>query len=99
MENVAKTTAMVSVDCFPTATPVLDSLRPLPRHHRDRLSASDYFLISSLIMLFFTRMPALRSFMLAVSGQSPAVWTFAFLILPLLVVVAGVAVHEAGHWI
>jgi len=98
MELIADTKPAFSAQHFPTSTPILDVLRPLPLRQRDRLSTGGYFLISSAIILGVSEMYALRSFAdsIAASQSGPVFW-MAFLLLPCLAFVAAMAAHEAGH--
>src|SRR5437660_7585311 len=99
MEDRTDLKLMVSAQGFPTSTPILDALRPVPKHHRDRLSTGDYFLISSVVILLFTRLPAIRAFVDFFNSQGFFLSVAACLILPVLAVAGAIAVHEAGHWL
>jgi Peptidase family M50 len=93
----APDTATISALGFPTATPVLDVLHPLPRQESERLTTSDYFLISSAVIVAFTELSSIRSFVDAVSHQSFLVFMTGIVILPLFGFLIAVAVHQAGH--
>lgn len=93
----APDTATISALGFPTATPILDVLHPLPRQESERLTTSDYFLISSAVIVAFTELPYIRAFVEAVARQSWLVFVTGVLLLPLLGFLAAVAVHQAGH--
>jgi hypothetical protein len=98
MELIADTKLAFSAQHFPTSTPILDVLRPLPLRQRDRLSTGGYFLISSAIILGVSEMYVLRSFADSIAtAQSGPVFWMAFLLLPCLAFLAAIAAHEAGH--
>lgn len=98
METLTDTGTVAALG-FPTATPILDVLHPLPRHESDRLTTGDYFFISSAVIVAFTEMPAIRSFVDAVSHQSFLVFWAGLLLLPLIAFGAAVAAHQVGHLI
>lgn len=74
----------------PTSTPVLDVFRPLPPQTKESLSAGEYFLASSLVILTLVSLPSLR----AVVEAAPAWWA---MLLPIAAALSAGAVHEAGH--
>jgi hypothetical protein len=74
----------------PTSTPVLDVFRPLPPKTKDSLSAGEYFLASSLVILTLVGLPGLR----ALVEAAPGVWAA---LIPLVAALAAGFVHEAGH--
>lgn len=82
---------------FPTATPILDVLHPMPRQELGRFTTGDYFFISSAVIVAFTELPAIRSFVDLVAHQS--VWAFwtGLVILPLVAFLVAVSLHQAGH--
>jgi len=82
----------------PTSTPVLDVFRPLPRQPKDNLGAGEYFLISSMVILALTGLPAPRAVMNAVASVGTA-WAFwaALLIVPVAGLGVAAVAHEAGH--
>jgi hypothetical protein len=96
MQLTAETEPVSALD-YPSATPILDVLRPLPGQADVRLSTGDYFFISSAIILGFTELPRLRQFLDSVSNRSVLVFWTAILGLPLLALLAAVAVHLGGH--
>src|SRR5262249_35086667 len=96
METLTDTGTIAALG-FPTATPILDVLHPLPRPESDRLTTGDYFFLSSAIIVAFTEMPAIRAFVESVSHQSFLVFWAGLLLLPLVAFVAAVAAHQAGH--
>src|SRR5258708_5347480 len=85
----------------PTSTPILDVVRPLPRK-RDRLSAGEYFFLSSAVILMLIGLPALRQAAESISSISisigmPLAFLVALLIIPGMALGAALAAHEAGH--
>ena len=74
----------------PTSTPVLDVFRPLPPQSKENLSAGEYFLASSLVILTLVGLPSLRT----VIETAPAYWA---VLIPLIAVLCSGIVHEAGH--
>lgn len=88
---------MPSAIDFPTATPVLDVLRPLPNHGPVRLTTSDYFFVSSAVIVAFTEMPVVRQFLDALSRRSALEFWTGLLALPIVAFVAAISVHAAGH--
>jgi hypothetical protein len=98
MELIADTKLVFSAQYFPTSTPILDVLRPLPVQQRDRLSTGSYFLISSAIILGVSEIYLLRSFADSVAAlQSGALLGMTFFLLPCFAFLAAIAAHEAGH--
>lgn len=95
--EIAVDTGPIASLGFPTATPILDVLHPLPRQESGRLTTGDYFFISSAVIVAFTELPAIRSFVDFVAHRS--VWAFwtGLVILPLLAFVVAVSLHQAGH--
>ncbi len=100
MQLIADTKLVFTAQCFPTSTPILDVLRPLPMQQRDRLSTGGYFLISCCIILGISEIYLSRSFADSIPGVQPGpiLWT-AFLLLPCLAFLAAIAAHETGHLI
>src|SRR5437016_1246263 len=98
MELIADSKLVFSAQYFPTSTPILDVLRPLPMQQRDRLSTGGYFLISSAIILGVSEIYLLRSFADSIAAmQSGPVLAVAFFLLPCFAFLAAIAAHEAGH--
>jgi peptidase M50-like protein len=97
MELTAETKLTSSQHYSPTSTPVLDVFRPLPSPAKDGLSAGEYFLLSSLVILTLISLPSLHAVIDAVSSDpaSPAKWIA--LLAPLAAALCAAAVHEAGH--
>ena len=83
----------------PTSTPVLDVFRPLPPQAKDGLSAGEYFLLSSLVIVTLISLSRLVALVEAVSSDpvSPAHWIA--LLAPLVGAFCAAGVHEAGHMI
>lgn len=96
METGADTGTVASLG-FPTATPILDVLHPLPRQDSSRLTTGDYFFISSAVIVAFTELSSLRAFVDFVAHQSVLVFWTGLVILPLLAFLAAVGWHQAGH--
>jgi hypothetical protein len=90
MELAAQNKLSTAQHYSPTSTPVLDVFRPLPPQSKENLSAGEYFLASSLVILTLVGLPSLR----AAIENAPAYW--AVLILVIAALCAGIA-HEAGH--
>ena len=90
MELAAETKLNTSQHYSPTSTPVLDVFRPLPPQTKDSLSAGEYFLASSLVILTLVGLPTLR----AVIEAAPAWWA---VLLPLAAALTAGTIHEAGH--
>lgn len=80
----------------PTSTPLLDVLRPVSRDSRGKLSAGEYFFLSSAFMLLLVMVgvPALRR--LVMPAPAPGLWLTA-LVLPALALAAAALIHEFGH--
>ena len=90
MELAAENKLSASQHYSPTSTPVLDVFRPLPPQTQESLSAGEYFLASSLVILTLVGLPSLR----AVIETAPAWWA---VVLPLAAALAAGITHEAGH--
>ena len=90
MELAAENKLNTAQHYSPTSTPVLDVFRPLPAQTKESLSAGEYFLASSLVILTLVGLPSIR----AVVDFAPGYW--AALIPFTAAVIAGLA-HEAGH--
>lgn len=81
----------------PTSTPVLDLLRPRARRWA-RISSGDYFFLSSTVILTLIALSWLsRSAPSASAAPALRVFAAAVLVIPVLALVAAIAVHEAGH--
>jgi hypothetical protein len=81
----------------PTSTPVLDVFRPLPPLTHDTLSAGEYFLVSSLVILALVGISSLRAVVAAVSERPAAMAAWAALLAPVVAGLCAAAAHEAGH--
>lgn len=83
----------------PTSTPVLDVFRPLPPQIRDGLSAGEYFLLSSLVILALVAMPGLRIVISRVSAETGNMDFWVALLAPVAAGLSAGAMHEIGHLI
>jgi hypothetical protein len=83
---------------FPTSTPIVDGLQPLPPRTRLRFGAGEYFFLSGALILGLIGLPVFRRMTEALSSQGviPAS-LIACLMIPGAGLAAAVAVHEAGH--
>src|SRR5215831_3036396 len=82
----------------PTSTPILDMLRPLPSRKRDKISAGEYFFLSSAVILTLLGLPLLRPALLALSSLgSTRALVISLLVIPALALGAALAAHECGH--
>src|SRR5579863_4435142 len=82
---------------FPTGTPILDVLRPLPNQEPGRLTTGDYFFISSAIILAFTELPVLRQFLDSLGQRSTVVFWTGIIVLLFMAFLVALGVHTAGH--
>src|SRR5215467_14440971 len=96
MESLDDTAAVTALG-FPTATPVLDVLRPQPPQESERLSTGDHFFISSAVIVAFIKLQYIRAFVDSMADQSLLVFWSGILGLPLLAFVVAAAVHQLGH--
>ncbi|HLY92665.1 MAG TPA: hypothetical protein VKQ89_05355, partial [Candidatus Angelobacter sp.] len=83
----------------PTSTPVLDVFRPLPAQSKDGLSAGEYFLVSSLVILTLIGLSTLRAIVAAVTANPSDAGRWAALLAPIVAALSAAAVHEFGHLI
>ncbi|HET9837067.1 MAG TPA: site-2 protease family protein [Candidatus Angelobacter sp.] len=83
----------------PTSTPVLDVFRPLPPQSKDGLSAGEYFLVSSLVILTLIGLSSLRGIVAAVSANPSDAGRWAALLAPIVAALSVAAVHEIGHMV
>lgn len=97
MELTAETKLSSTQHYSPTSTPVLDVFRPLPPPTKDSLSAGEYFLLSSLLILALVGMPGLRMVIAETSAKPGSMVFWAALLAPVAVALAVVTVHEIGH--
>lgn len=79
---------------LPTSTPVLDALRPVPGRQAIRLTAGEYFFVSSLAITLLTALPRLREWLESFSSSEIFVRV---LILPGAAFLTAWLVHELGH--
>jgi len=89
MELAAENKLSSSAQYSPTSTPVLDVFRPLPPQTKEGLSAGEYFLASSLVILTLIGLPRLRDVI------ASALWWV--MLLPVAAALAAATVHEGGH--
>ncbi|HZU31837.1 MAG TPA: site-2 protease family protein [Candidatus Angelobacter sp.] len=96
MELAAETKLNTAQHYSPTSTPVLDVFRPLPPQTKDGLSAGEYFLVSSLVILGLVGLPSLRSIFESIfaAPASAAYWSLAVVLGAILVIAV---THEVGH--
>jgi len=80
----------------PTSTPILDVLRPVPHCGLDKVSAGEYFFLSSGFILTLIYLPALRRVLAQAPSGSQGVLDV-FLIAPLAALLGAAVVHELGH--
>ncbi len=79
----------------PTSTPILDVLRPVPRSGLEKVSAGEYFFLSSGLILALVYFPELRR---VVSPSSSAMQAaLAIFGVPFLALLGASLVHETGH--
>ncbi len=90
MELAAKNNLSTAQHYSPTSTPVLDVFRPLPPQSKENLSAGEYFLASSLVILTLVGLPSLR----IVIEVTPAYWAA---LMPLAAALIAGLGHEEGH--
>lgn len=82
----------------PTSTPVLDVMRIAPHSRPWKLTAGEYFFVSSVLIAALTATPALGQ-ALAASGGAGSIYRFLvfFLLAPLCALAGAWLVHETGH--
>ena len=90
MELTAENKLSTAQHYSPTSTPVLDVFRPLPPQTKESLSAGEYFLVSSLVILTLVGLPSLR----IVVELAPGIWAA---LIPMAAALAAGFAHEAGH--
>src|SRR6185312_9684959 len=81
----------------PTSTPILDVLRPAPHGRPGRLTAGEYFFLSSLLLLILTGLSEIRE--ASITTSFPAQLAGNLLVTPAIGLLAAWLVHEAGHGI
>ncbi|HKD78993.1 MAG TPA: site-2 protease family protein [Candidatus Angelobacter sp.] len=99
MELTAETKLSSPQHYSPTSTPVLDVFRPLPPQTKDGLSAGEYFLLSSLIILTLVAIPSLRAVLAKISPDPDSVAFWIALLAPFAASLAAYLTHETGHLI
>ncbi|HZD96488.1 MAG TPA: hypothetical protein VE133_19660 [Candidatus Sulfotelmatobacter sp.] len=97
MELTAETKLNSSQHYSPTSTPVLDVFRPLPAQTPDSLSAGEYFLVSSVVILALVGLSSLRGVIAAISAHPAAAASWLALLAPIAAGLCAFAVHEGGH--
>ncbi len=97
MELTAETKLSSQQHYSPTSTPVLDVFRPLPPQTKDGLSAGEYFLVSSLVILALVGLPVLRAAIIRVLSETDGLVYWAALLAPIAAGLTAAGVHEIGH--
>lgn len=97
MELAAETKLNSTQQYSPTSTPVLDVFRALPPQTKDGLSAGEYFLVSSLVILTLVGLPSLRALMDAAAFNPATLAYWALLLVPVAAALGVAATHEIGH--
>ena len=97
MELTAETKLNSPQHYSPTSTPVLDVFRPLPPQTKDGLSAGEYFLVSSLVILALIGLASLRAVIAGVSANPADLGWWAALLAPIAAALCAATVHELGH--
>ncbi|HEY7405933.1 MAG TPA: site-2 protease family protein [Candidatus Angelobacter sp.] len=97
MELTAETKLSSTQHYSPTSTPVLDVFRPLPPQAKDGLSAGEYFLVSSLVILTLVAMPTLRVVLARLSSLTGNTAYWVALLAPIIAGLAAASMHEIGH--
>ena len=80
--------------CSPTSTPILDVLRAVPTARPGKLTASEYFVFSSALIVLLTALPHLRD---ALVSASPSQQIVALLVVPALAVISAWLIQQIGH--
>ncbi|HET9182432.1 MAG TPA: hypothetical protein VFP59_09885 [Candidatus Angelobacter sp.] len=81
---------------LPTSTPVLDALRPGPGRQPVRLTAGEYFFVSSLAITLLTTLPRMHHWVASFLSPESFVRTLG---LPLAAFLTAWLVHELGHFV
>jgi hypothetical protein len=97
MELTGSAKAVSSKHYSPTSTPVLDVFRPLPPQRKDNLSAGEYFLVSSLVIVALIGVSSLRAVIADATANPRSFAYWAALLAPIAAGLAAAAIHEAGH--
>jgi urease gamma subunit len=82
--------------CSPTSTPILDVLRAVPVARPGKLTASEYFVFSSTMILLLTGLPRLRDALVQASSSQQVV---VLLAVPVLALISAWLIHQGGHLI
>lgn len=80
--------------CSPTSTPILDVLRPVPTARPGKLTASEYFVFSSSLIVLLTALPHLRDALVSASSSQQVV---VLLVVPALAAISAWLIHQLGH--
>ena len=80
--------------CSPTSTPILDGLRAVPTARPGKLTASEYFVFSSSLIVLLTALPYLRDALVSASSSQVIV---VLLVVPALAAVSAWLIHQLGH--
>ena len=80
--------------CSPTSTPILDVLRVVPTARPGKLTASEYFVFSSALIVLLTALPHLRDALVSASRSQQIV---ALLVVPALAVISAWMIQQIGH--
>lgn len=97
MELAAETKLNSPKQYSPTSTPVLDVFRPLSLQAKESLSAGEYFLVSSLVILALVGLPSLRTVIAGVTANPASSIYWAALLAPIVAGFCAMVVHESGH--
>src|SRR5947209_2946847 len=97
MELTAEAKLISSQHYSPTSTPVLYVFRPLPPRRKENLSAGEYFLASSVVILALIGISSLRTVVAWVTANPRSYAYWAALLAPIAAGLFAAAVHEAGH--
>jgi peptidase M50-like protein len=97
MELTAETKLNPPQHYSPTSTPVLDVFRPLPPQTKEGLSAGEYFLVSSLVILSLIGLSSLRGIIAALSANPSDLGWWGALLAPVAAALCVAAVHDFGH--
>jgi hypothetical protein len=80
----------------PTSTPILDVVRPAPHARAGKVTAGEYFFLSSLLMAALIALPGLRTALVLAGPAASANWLL-FVLSPVISLMAAFLVHETGH--
>lgn len=82
----------------PTSTPILDALRPVPHDSPGKVTAGEYFFLSSLVILALISMPVVELAM-GVFSLTRFGFLAAVVAIPLCALLLAGLLHELGHLI